>query len=534
MKRNVSMICALLSVSVAHAQFGAGDWTTTGFDAQRSFWVHGDAKISLDSMRKPGFELVWKANVYEGARTKSFVTPPVLIEFYIGYRGFRALGFVGTGANSVVTLDTDLGRVEWTKDFKIPPSAPSSTGCPGGMTSGIARSTTAGYPTLVAPRGSGRGTPAKSGVGEPFEGAVTLKQLANRQPPRPPAMAAAAKTGGARRTADAPSPFSPRIQWLYALAQDGKLHSMYISNGEEPRDPVSFLPANAYAKGLIVVDNVAYVATTNNCGGVDNGVWALDLPSGKVTQWKSSGNIMGSTGLAMGPDGTIYAATANELVALEERTLKVRGSYKLASSEFSSSPVVFEYKGKDLVAATSSDGKLHVVDGAAMERPIATSAAFSAESFATGAIASWRDAAGVRWLLVPSGGSMATSAGFRGNVKNGAITAWKLVDQEGTPTLQPGWISRDMVSPITPMIVNGVIFAVSSGEYRAGSSADRLKRSSPAVLYALDSTTGQALWNSGKTLTSFVTTGGLAAGGSRVYISTQDGTQYVFSFPIEH
>ena len=84
------------------------------------------------------------------------------------------------------------------------------------------------------------------------------------------------------------------------------------------------------------------------------------------------------------------------------------------------------------------------------------------------------------------------------------------------------------------MIVNGVIFAVASGEHRSGTAAERLKSSSPAVLYALDSVTGNVLWNSGKTMTSFVTTGGLATGGSRVYVATQDGTQYVFGYPIEH
>ena len=103
-------LCALAGAGIISAQF-AGDWTTTGFDAQRSFWVRSDGKISLDTMRKPGFELVWKANINEGMRAKSFVTPSVLIDFYIGYRGFRALGFVANGANSVLALDTDFSLI---------------------------------------------------------------------------------------------------------------------------------------------------------------------------------------------------------------------------------------------------------------------------------------------------------------------------------------------------------------------------------------------------------------------------------------
>ena len=40
--------------------------------------------------------------------------------------------------------------------------------------------------------------------------------------------------------------------------------------------------------------------------------------------------------------------------------------------------------------------------------------------------------------------------------------------------------------------------------------------------------------NSGSTITSFVHSGGLAAGGGRVYVGGHDGTQYAFGFPMEH
>ena len=86
--------------------------------------------------------------------------------------------------------------------------------------------------------------------------------------------------------------------------------------------------------------------------------------------------------------------------------------------------------------------------------------------------------------------------------------------------------------------MNGVVFALSSGEHRSDdpklAASQRARRSIPAVLYALDAQTGKELWNSGKTITSFVHSGGLAAGGSRVYVGAYDGTQYAFGFPIEH
>jgi hypothetical protein len=331
------------------------------------------------------------------------------------------------------------------------------------------------------------------------------------------------------------------VQYVHAVTSDGKFHSLYVSNGEEPQPAIQFLPPNAHAQGLIVFDGAAYVSTANGCGGVENGVWALDLESKKVSHWKSGGSgVAGSAGPAAGPDGTVYVTSGGELVALEGRTLKPKSSYSIGGQQFTSSPVVFDFKARDLIAATANDGRLHLVDAAAFGTALAKTPAFSSTEFVPGALASWLDPAGIRWVLAPAAGAAAGGAGFRSNgeVKNGAIVAWKVVEQNGAPTLQPGWVSRDMTSPLTPIIVNGVIFAVSTGEFRPGdpkvNAGERSRQSTPATLYALDAIDGKELWNSGDTMNTFVTKGGLAAGGSRIYIAAQDGIQYVFGFPIEH
>ena len=127
---------------------------------------------------------------------------------------------------------------------------------------------------------------------------------------------------------------------------------------------------------------------------------------------------------------------------------------------------------------------------------------------ATGALSSWQDGTGSRWLLAPTASK---------------VMAWKVTGEAGAPALEQGWTSRDMVSPLTPAIVNGVVFAVSGG-----------KRGTPGVLYALDGVTGKEMWNSGKAIASFVTTGGLAAGAGRVYVGAHDGMQYAFGIPMEH
>ena len=123
-----------------------------------------------------------------------------------------------------------------------------------------------------------------------------------------------------------------------------------------------------------------------------------------------------------------------------------------------------------------------------------------------GSLASWQDSGGGRWIL---------GAG------SGAITALKVAEAGGAPNLQAGWTSRDIASPVSPVIVNGVVFTASTG-------------SANSMLYALDAASGKELWNSGKAIAGAIRGGGISIGNSQVYLATSDGTFYAFGFPMEH
>jgi outer membrane protein assembly factor BamB len=348
------------------------------------------------------------------------------------------------------------------------------------------------------------------------------------------------------------------------LGSDGFVRALNTHNGAERFPMVEFLPGNARASALIFVDGFLYTTTSNECGAVPNGVYAIDLSidldreKKQTIRWLTGGpSVAGSAGPTFGTDGILYVAVAegprtattagqdyaSSIVALDAGTLKVKDWFSAPKADFNASPVVFRYKDKDLVLATANDGRLYVLDSAALggadhKTPLHVTRKYTAAGAAAG-VATWEDQ-NTRWVLAPVVGAPQADVKFTasGLRPNGAIAAFKLVEQGGSIALEPAWASRDMTSPLTPVVFNGVLFAASSGEYRAApdaklTAAQRAQRSVPAVLYALDPLTGKELWSSAKTITSFAR-GGLSAAAGQVYLVTFDNRLYAFGIPMEH
>ena len=505
----LSIVLVVAATGVAQAQGRGGpNWTTTGGDAQRTAWVKNDPRISSESMQKPGFQLLWKAKLENQPRHLESLTQPMLMSNIISYKGFKALAFVGGSSDNVYSIDYDLNKIFWKRHLNTLPPAAGTIACPGAMT------------TITRATPLGAATPA-------------------------PAAAPAGPRGG--------------NQNVYAVSSGGQLHTLNPQTGDDVTPPVKLLPPNAKAVGAVLIDPVLYVATRDGCGSTANGVYAVELGSTppRVMQWTANGaNIAGTAGPTFGTDGGIYVATdggasagsidANAIVALDPQTLKPKDWFSAGKSPFTASPVAFQYKGRHLIVAANADGRLYMLDAASLggpdhQTPLAKSAPYStAADFVPGALATAESADGSRWIFAASGPPQADTAFpvTNGAVTNGAIAAYKIVDQTGTLALQPAWVSRDMLSPAPPTIVNGVAFAISTGEHRSAdaqlAAPQRVQRSKPAVLYALDAATGKELWSSGTTISSFVRGTGPSAGDGQVYVVTYDGIVYAFGIPIEH
>src|SRR5207244_2851394 len=132
---------------VLHAQGRGGEWTTTGFDAQRTGWIRTDPRISVDTMQKPGafgpFKFLWKLKLEHDPTAAGALTEPILLDRLIGFRGFKSIALVATASETVHAIDVDFGVPLWRYHINYsaspPPVVGGSAACPGRLTAALPR-----------------------------------------------------------------------------------------------------------------------------------------------------------------------------------------------------------------------------------------------------------------------------------------------------------------------------------------------------------------------------------------------------------
>ena len=182
----------------AQGRGGGGNWPTAGSDPQRTSWVRADAKISKDSLQKPGFQLLWKSKLDNETKQLLSLTQPLLLQNIISYKGFKALAFVGGSADNVYSIDYDLNKPFWKVHLSSGVTTPGTAACPAALTT-ITRAA-----TVVAPAAGGRGgrgaAPA-AGAANPAAPVAPGASPAGRRPAAPVGIARHA--AGRRRRAGA-------------------------------------------------------------------------------------------------------------------------------------------------------------------------------------------------------------------------------------------------------------------------------------------------------------------------------------------
>ena len=540
-----------VAVTIACAWILSADWASSSGNPQRDGWQRAEDKLSRASAANGGLKWLYSYKVDTKAQRMG---TPVLLGNIIGYKGFKALLFVGGGNSDVYSVDFWTGKPYFKTHLDYAGDKPqvtaSTAACPGGITAAVVINGGSG--------GGGRGPGGGGGGGRGASGAGGR------------GASGAARGGGGGGGGGGGRGIGANV---WAVGADGNLQTLREQDGDNKATaPVKFLPANSRVSDLNLVNNVVYAATENDCGWNPNALYAIDLstPEKKVISFPTNGSgFAGSGGVAAATDGnTVYGLIpdgqgsvagkySNTVLALDAKDMAVKDYFtpsgaapavKKGAEAPGATPAVFQWNGKDVIVAGGTDGRIYLLDSASLggadhHTPLAQSEVFAGADGASGiwnAFATWDDAPqpapagrgaapvpapppGTRWIFASISGAPKTKfANANGAPPTGSIVAFKVEDQGGKPALVPVWSSRDMVSPAAPAVTNGLVFALSTGQGKTPKNA---------VLYALDSSTGKEIWSSGTTATSYAT-GGLAIDGSIVLFATHDSQVHAYGIPI--
>lgn len=487
------------------------DWRTYGHDAQRSGWAAEERTLTPANVGQ--LELKWKSKLKNESYSLSALTAPVVAEGVSTSRGVKNVAYVAGIGGTVFALETDTGEVVWSRSLPTH-TTPKKYGYQG---------------TFLCPNG------------------ITATPLVDR-----------------------------RTETLYEVSGDGMLYGLDLGSGNPRFAPIQFVPPFSKMMSLNQAGDRIYTTLAQGCGGALSGIYSVDVanPHHPVIREALFSNtntagLWGRGGPVIGSNGRIYGNTAdgkfdtqagdysNTVIAVSEDGLDLVDYFLppnwvyLDSKDLdlgATSPTFFGWKGRNLIAAASKEAVIYLLDADSLGGKDHQTALYTSPKLGNdgdiccaglgiwGAMSTARDTEGKTWLYVPMGGPLSAKGPkfpiTNGDAPNGSILAFQVAEDPNTqkPQLQPEWVSGDFKIPDPAVIVNGIVFALATGENadQHGGEAKRLLNTQPAVLRALDAQTGKELFNSGSAFESWVHFSGLAVSDGRVFAVDHESNVYCF------
>jgi outer membrane protein assembly factor BamB len=528
-------LAILLLIPGASLAQTSSEWLTFGYDQQRSGWNAAEYTLSPKNVGR--LKLLWSTQLGTPPldTALSTLTAPLAVQGVETAQGRKDLLFTIGIDDTMFAIDASSGGIVWQKSFPTPgkPQRPATTNC------------------------------------------------ANTEQATP----VIDKAAGV----------------IYFTTSDGKLRGLGLATGDERLTPMPMVAPNSRNWSLNLIGKVVYTAAGRGCGGdaaqpIEPGaVSAIDVSdpthpqlSRFLTGRGRPAGPWGRGGPVAGPQG-VYVQTAdgnrdpaggifgNAVLAVQPKAYGIADSFippswkNLNAKDLdlgSGSPVIFPFQNRTLLATSSKEGVIYVLDAKNLGGGVAADHAKAlytsprlgndAEHYyghgVWGGISTWQDAAGARWLYVPMWGPPGKD-GFQfpksyGDAPHGSIMALTVVEKDGGVTLMPQWLSRDLAVPDNVAVANGVVYAVQTGEQllqhftnpedhgkaRPGEQAEtvaslakfRSTPIAPMILYALDAQTGKQLYSSGKILGNWVHFSQPAVAMGKVFLVSHDGRVYAF------
>ena len=496
------------------------DWVTDGNDNQRTGWQRNETILTKKNVRN--LKILWKIQTGNQVRALHSLMPVLIIGRLNTSNGPREVGIVNGISDNLYGFDVESGTIIWQKHWDY--TAPAVAG---------------------GPPAAANSDPAHLGFLRPGGSSDTpVIGPADAQGRRP----------------------------VYFVTGDGMLHVLNAADGNDLEPPYMFHTGKGWSLNL--VGNVLWMA--NTYAGISIAAVKVDDPRHKVMTFNAgSGGAWGRRGAAIDSSGTAWFTTGDGIydvtsdpprygnsvvgVHMVGDELKLKSYFapknwawlQKRDLDPNNTPTIFTYKGRELIAASGKECRMFLLDpqsagGADNQTPLYKSDLFCNEEVdfqdagSWGALSTWEDPVGNRWILAPFWGPVHSKFKFEvthGPVMAGGVGGFRLRDRNGKFDLAPVWVSADMKRGEPVIIANGMVFGYGSGEETKQSWPDiglnfdssiRAAKSTHATLYVLDGQTGDELYSSGDQITSFNHFSGLTVANGRVYITTYDGTLYCF------
>jgi outer membrane protein assembly factor BamB len=533
------VLASLLVAEIGLAQNPAPgrDWTTWGYDQERTGWNKGETSLTPNNVS--GLKLLWNTQLSTPPKVivLSTLTAPLVAEGVRTAHGTKNLVFLLGADDTVFALDADMGKVLWQKTFANPAT-------PMWSATWLCSNTVNDTPVIDKQNGL-----------------------------------------------------------IFFITSDGKLRALNLSDGADRMTPTSMIEPFARAWSLNLIDNVVYTTSGRGCGQmpavkgakpavVPGSVSAMDvsdLAHPQLTRFYTSGTKYagpwGRGGLTRGPNGTVITQTADgfydpaagifgeSVLKLAPKATRLLDSFTPANWQYlntqdldlgSASPDVFPFQNRTLVAVAGKEGFLYLLDASNLgggppnhSTPLYKSPQIGNDAAegknpgegVWGAITSYETADGKRLLYVPVWGPPSKNLPqfplSGGAAPQGSIMAFQVVAAGDKVSLLPQWSSPDMTVPDPPVVANGVLFAIQTGEQTIQSQAglpgtqDEINhnplsakyRSTPVnnlILYAFDAESGKQLYSSNKIITDWVHFSEPVVALGKVFVVTHDAHVYAF------
>ncbi|HWY63311.1 MAG TPA: PQQ-binding-like beta-propeller repeat protein [Rhizomicrobium sp.] len=538
----------------------ARDWTSWGYDQERTGWNRGEAQLSKDNVSKLRLQWTAQLSTTPSDVVLSTLTAPVIVEGVNTGQGSKNLALVLGADDTLFAVDADSGKPVWQKSFpnSFTAQRAGSWLCPNTANDTPAIDKQRGLVFFITSDGRLRALALADGAERmapadfvaPFARAWSLNLVDG-----------IVYTTSGRGCGEVLDPNSAPAAATTTLA--GRPGAGAPAGGAAP--PAGAVPPDPGMISAMDVRDLAHPVATHffTSNGRPNGAWGrggvAKTPAGIITQ------------TADGPYDPAAGQFGSSVLELSPQVARLLDSFTPANWKYvnaqdldmgSGSLLTFAFQGRTLAASIGKEAVLYLLDTAALgggapdhatpylkSPQLGNDAALGTEpgQGMWGALATYQNPQGRRFLYMPMWGPPSKNApAFRnanGAIPNGSIMAFELTLDGGKPSLVALWTSPDMIVPDAPTVANGVVFATQTGEQTlqaqklppgaprptaASGAAFRATPVSNLILYAFDAETGKQLYSSKNTIKGWTHFSTPVVALGKIYVVTHDAKIYAF------